>query len=148
VTKNKWVDQAVAHCIDEIALCQQNIAAMFEVNRRITDRDRRHKPNDTEFSNASNVYWMIMHEQLTAAWDNLAMFAPISKKAMELLSERTRTWFDTDEDSIKGGIMGFLGFKGSYYAKDEEEFRAEVLEMFGIVRPKVNDAESVDDENH
>lgn len=129
----KYLGVAVKHCLDRIAICQQNIAAMYEINRRMGNSDARRintNMDSAEARGAQNLYWMILHEQLVSAWNDLAMFAPISKKALDYLRMRTETWFDRDDTDV----MRYLGFYGGYYTEDKDKFRAEVLSMFGIER--------------
>ncbi len=73
-----------------------------------------------------------MHKALYAdivrAWNDLSFFAPISAQALNLLSERTRTWFERDDTSVMHWLD--FDFTGSYHTSDKEAFLAEVRAMF------------------
>lgn len=117
------IDEAVNRCIQQIAMAQQNVAAIMELSYRLRLGNRRDDATDTALSALSSR----AHKDLADAWAELSWFAPISKEAIDLLGERTKTWFERDDTSV----MRWLGQEGSYYVKDEEKFRAEVLNMFG-----------------
>lgn len=123
------LDQAVQRQLDVIAVAQQNVTAFMQLNRRMTTMFRFSSKREEEAHYAAvDVISGILHCQLAEAWNGLSWFAPISKEAMQYLEQRTKTWFTEPTN----GIMGFLGNDGSYYTKDEEAFRNEVLAMFGI----------------
>lgn len=117
------IDKAVSRCIQQIAMAQQNVAAIMELSYRLRLGNRCDEVVDAALSALSSR----AHKDLADAWAELAWFAPISKEAIELLGERTRTWFEREDTEV----MRWLGESGSYYVKDKEKFRAEVLAMFG-----------------
>jgi len=126
------IAEAVKHAIDEIAIAQQNVAALRELDRRMTYPTY----DSANVQHAQSVLWAAAHVQLVRAWERLSYFAPISEVALELLRKRTHTMFRPGTGQYwfaraDTGIMSFLGFTGSYYTADEEQFRREVLAIFG-----------------
>lgn len=113
------VNSAVENCIRNLAIAQQNHRAFAAILARL--RNRNNIPQD-----AQTAIYLALHEEVNQAWNDLAWFAPINRQAMELLAERTRTWFD----SPNAGVMHWLGYDGSYYTADKEAFVAEVQAMF------------------
>lgn len=121
------LNQGVQYQLDKIAVAQQNVVAFMLLNRRMTTMFRFPSKHEEEsYYEATDIISGILHRQLAEAWNGLAWFAPISKEAMKYLEERTKTAFANP----KSDIMSFLGNEGSYYTKDEEAFRNEVLAMF------------------
>ena len=121
------LNQGVQYQLDKIAVAQQDIAAFMLLNHRMTTMFRfPSKREEESYYEAIDVISGILHRQLAEAWSGLAWFAPISKKAMTYLEERTKTTFADP----KSDIMSFLGNEGSYYTQDREAFRDEVLAMF------------------
>lgn len=117
------VNDAVERCVNRIAIAQQNLAAF----RVLQSRMSRGK-DSADMQRAIGVVNEQLYRDLAEAWEQLAWFAPISKAALDLLAERTRTWFERDDTQI----MHWLGYEGSYHVDDKETFRREVLEMFGV----------------
>lgn len=118
------ISQAVSNCINRLAIAQQNMRAFETILYRMRDKEAVSQATITEMHKA-------LYADISRAWDDLAFFAPISSEAMELLNERTRTWFDRDD----AGVMHWLGFYGSYNVKDKAAFLAEVRAMFTGVAP-------------
>lgn len=122
------LNQAVQCQLDKIAIAQQNTTALNLLNNRMTSVFRfSSKREEESYYEAMDIIGSILYRQLAEAWNGLSWFAPISKEAMEYLEQRTKTAFANP----KTGIMSFLGNNGSYYTRDEEAFRKEVLAMFG-----------------
>lgn len=122
------ISKAVENCLNTIAVEQQNIVALQVISRRLfAGRE------DREARDAITLLHGKLYERLARAWEQLAWFAPINQKALELLAERTRTWFERD-DTV---IMHWLGQDGSYLAPDKEAFRREVLAMFNVSPPEL-----------
>ena len=113
------IDQAVEYCINRLAIAQQNERAFSH----IMYEQRKNSAIPTE---ARIAIHNALYAEIIKAWDDLTWFAPISKKALDLLGERTRTWFARDDT----GVMAWLGYEGSYYTADKEQFLAEVRAMF------------------
>ncbi len=120
------INESVKHLLDRIAEIQQNIAALYRINYSMSCM--RQFTDEEGLKEASNMYCSVLHRQLAEAWNHLAYMAPVSKEAMQYLSDRTKTWFRKENASI----MGFLGHDGAYFTRDEEQFRKEVLDMFGV----------------
>ena len=118
------INEAVRRCIDNIAVAQQSIVALHVLSHRMT----RNGQENEDVRKAIGVLQGQLHYDLTAAWEQLSWFAPISKQAIDLLADRTRTWFRREDTAI----MQWLGMEGSYYIEDEDAFRREVLEVFGV----------------
>ena len=117
--EKSYTSLAVDNCISRLAIAQQNIRAFEAILHRMRKKEAVSQATITEMHKA-------LYADISRAWDDLAIFAPISVEAMALLSERTRTWFERDDASI----MHWLGFYGSYNVKDKEAFLAEVRAMF------------------
>lgn len=121
------VSQAVANCINRLAIAQQNMRAYETIMHRMRDRGTVSQATVTEMHKA-------LYADIIRAWDDLAFFAPISSEAMTMLSERTRTWFERDDTSV----MHWLDFTGSYHISDKEAFLAEVRSMFTGLPPNTD----------
>lgn len=117
------VSEAVGRCLNSIAIAQQNIAALQNILYRM---DRQAK-DDKTVQDAVRVINGELYRQLADAYAQLGWFAPISKEAMNILAERTRTWFQRDDTAI----MHWLGESGSYHEEDMIQFRREVMSLFG-----------------
>lgn len=118
------INEAVRRCIDSVAVAQQNIVALHILSSRMT----RSGQENEDVRKAIGVLHGQLHYDMTVAWEQLSWFAPISEKAIKLLADRTRTWFRREDTAI----MQWLRIEGSYHIEDEEAFRREVLEMFGV----------------
>lgn len=123
------IDKAVELTIDRIAMAQQNIKAMSLINNRLSYGIHA-RGRLSRISAAQDAYWAVLQEELADAWGALTWFAPINKQALDLLYERSRSMF-TQKDVA---LMHFLGYEGSYYTSDKEEFERELLEAFGIAK--------------
>ena len=115
------VSQAVANCINRLAIAQQNMRAYETIMHRMRDRGTVSQATVTEMHKA-------LYADIVRAWNDLSFFAPISAQALNLLSERTRTWFERDDTSVMHWLD--FDFTGSYHTSDKEAFLAEVRAMF------------------
>lgn len=113
------ISQAVNNCINRLAIAQQNERAFVYI--MYDQRNNRSIPPEARAAIHNALY-----AEITAAWDALSWFAPINKRAIELLAKRTQTWFARDDTSV----MHWLGEEGSYYTADKEQFLAEVRAIF------------------
>jgi hypothetical protein len=120
------VNRAVELAIDNLARCQQNMVAYHYVVRSLPARVQQ---EETEHITRVSL---ALHKETLAAWERLAWLAPISKTALALLAERTRSWFGRDDSEV----MSFLNLTGSYYTQDREAFLAEVRALFGAEKEK------------
>jgi hypothetical protein len=118
----KMIDKATQNAMSRIARCQQNYAAFSFIVRSLPERVHN------ENMDAITALSLCLHKETLAAWEQLAWLAPISKPAFDLLGERTRSWFARDDT----GVMGLLGYDGSYYTADKVAFLAEVRAIFGV----------------
>lgn len=118
----KMIDKATQNAMSRIARCQQNYAAFSFIVRSLPERVH------SENMDAITALSLCLHKETLAAWEQLAWLAPVSRSAFELLGERTRSWFARDDT----GVMGLLGYDGSYYTADKEAFLAEVRAIFGV----------------
>ena len=123
------VSQAVANCINRLAIAQQNMRAYETIMHRMRDKGAVSQATVTEMHKA-------LYADVLRAWDDLAFFAPISSEAMIMLSERTRTWFARDDTSVMHWLN--FDFTGSYHVRDKETFLAEVRAMFTGVPPNTD----------
>jgi hypothetical protein len=115
------VKEAIDHSINRLARAQQESAAFTQITNRFYYRGN--PPDNVQ--EAITVISDYLRKNVIDAWENLSWLAPISREAMELLRMRTKTWFERDNTSI----MDFLGYSGSYYVKDREDFQREVLKI-------------------
>lgn len=113
------ISQAVNSCINRLAIAQQNERAFAYIMH--SQRNNKAIPSE-----ARTAIHNALYAEITKAWDDLSWFAPIDKRAIALLAERTKTWFARDDTSV----MHFLGYDGSYYTADKEQFLAEVRAIF------------------
>ena len=115
------VSQAVANCINRLAIAQQNMRAYETIMHRMRDKGAVSQATVTEMHKA-------LYADIVRAWNDLSFFAPISAQALNLLSERSRTWFERDDTSVMHWLD--FDFTGSYHTSDKEAFLAEVRAMF------------------
>jgi hypothetical protein len=119
----KYINDAVDAAITKIAVAQQNLAAFSVICHRIRGNNYY---NDGFSAETINSVHAKLYADLANAWNDLSYFAPISEHALDLLAQRTKTWFAAEETEV----MSFLGQYGSYYTKDKDAFKAEVRAMF------------------
>jgi len=122
------VKEAVKFQMDKIAKCQQYIKAFYEISFAL-ERNHRNRLDET-LHNAINKIHACLHRDLSEAWDSLSWLAPVDQDAFDYLKQRTKTWFQTENREI----MSFLGQEGAYSVRDEEEFRKELLALFGCTK--------------
>lgn len=140
MTKRKapTVNSAVENCINRLAIAQQNHRAFAAILARMRNKE-------SISQDAKTTMYLALHEEVNQAWNDLAWFAPISRQALDLLADRTRTWFE----SPNAGVMHWLGYDGSYYTADREAFVAEVQAMFtGVPTPNPTKGNVGGDENN